>query len=201
MLEKNIGQLSRRELKNKRQIELLEKMPKNSVCAEVGIWSGEFTEKILRVVKPKKLYLIDPWEFHKEEGYERAWYGGRKAKNQDDMEKIYHSVRERFEPEIKSGQIIILRGFSEQTLEKFETASLDWIYIDGNHKYEFVKKDLSSSLDKVKRGGFITGDDYREGGWFNGGVKKAVDEFVDKKLATKVQIVKDQFILKFERDT
>ena len=40
---------------------LLEMMPKNSVCAEIGVNQGQFSKEILEVVQPKKLHLIDPW--------------------------------------------------------------------------------------------------------------------------------------------
>jgi hypothetical protein len=51
------------------------------------------------------------------------------------------------------------------------------VYIDGNHLYEYVIKDLSLSSRKTKIGGYVAGDDYCEGGWWKGSVKKAVDEF------------------------
>ncbi|GAI57889.1 unnamed protein product [marine sediment metagenome] len=55
--------------------------------------------------------------------------------------------------------------------------NLDFVYIDGNHAYEFVKEDIKNYWPKVKKGGVFGGHDYynlskaRE-------VKKAVDEFV-----------------------
>ena len=54
------------------------------------------------------------------------------------------------------------------------------MYIDGNHTYEFVKKDLLCYIPKVKPGGYIICDDYFTdiGEWWSGGVKVAVDEMV-----------------------
>jgi hypothetical protein len=48
---------------------------------------------------------------------------------------------------------------------------------------------------KVKAGGYITGDDYAEGGWWQGGVKKAVDEFVSQGHGTLIQIHQKQYIV------
>ena len=49
---------------------------------------------------------------------------------------------------------------------------------------------------KIKKGGFVTGDDYRlPDHWWKDGVDKAVDEVVDKKLVKSVQIIGHQFIL------
>ena len=69
------------------------------------------------------------------------------------------------------------------------------VYIDGNHLYDFVKKDLNLCYSKVKPGGLITGDDYSEGGWSSGGVKRAVDEFINTGLVKLIQIKNKQFIL------
>ena len=54
---------------------------------------------------------------------------------------------------------------------QFDDASIDAIYIDGDHRYEAVKNDIKAWLPKVKPGGIVAGHDY---GW--DGVKKAVDE-------------------------
>ena len=53
---------------------LLSRLPQNSVGCELGVWKGDFSEEILRMVKPGKLYLIDPWSYQPEFSHE--WYGG-----------------------------------------------------------------------------------------------------------------------------
>ena len=37
----------------------------------------------------------------------------------------------------------------------------DSIYIDGNHEYDFVKKDLENYYPKLKDGGILAGDDFQ----------------------------------------
>lgn len=69
------------------RLTLLNKMPKASVCAEIGVWKGEFSERIYKITEPKQLHLIDPWEFQSE--FSDRMYGGSVAKNQSDMDSIY----------------------------------------------------------------------------------------------------------------
>lgn len=134
---------------------LLERMPRDSVCAEIGVWEGDFSERILEIVKPRELHLIDPWEFQSE--FSNRMYGGKVAKSQRDMETIYQKVRKRFEG---NGVVTLHRGYSSAVLKTFEDGFFDWVYIDGNHYYEFVLRDLQLSWQKVRSGGFVTGDDY-----------------------------------------
>ena len=49
---------------------------------------------------------------------------------------------------------------SEQASNLFADNSLDFVYIDGNHKYEYVLQDLNLWYPKVKQGGYLMGDDY-----------------------------------------
>lgn len=88
---------------------LLKRMPKNSICAEIGAWNGEFTTEIIAKTQPNKVFIIDPYKHV--ESYEGAWYGGEES-SQEKMDAIYQSVRDRFESEIASRSIRhIERGF------------------------------------------------------------------------------------------
>jgi hypothetical protein len=153
-------------------------MPKNSVCAEIGTFEGYFAEKILYFTNPKKLHLIDPWTDLK---YDNAPNQG---------ENRYQNVLELLNQKINRGQVVIHRGYSHEVCNNFEDNYFDWIYIDGNHQYEFVKKDLELYYPKVKMGGFITGDDYGQKD-----VKKAVDEFIATNLVKLIMIKNGQFLL------
>lgn len=175
---------------------VLQKMPKRSVCAEIGVHRGDFSERILEIVQPKELHLIDPWRLEQSEVYDKSYYGKKTVENQNVMDERFNDVLNRFEREIRNKQVIVDRGYSETILQNFQNEYFDWIYVDGNHLYEFVKKDLEICYLKVKISGYITGDDYNEGGWWEGGVKKAVDEFaLNNKKIKLIEIKANQFIL------
>ena len=55
----------------------------------------------------------------------------------------------------------------------FGDASVDWVHLDARHDYQSVKADIQAWLPKVKRGGWLSGDDYDEIKWPE--VVKAVD--------------------------
>ena len=175
---------------------LLQAMPKHAICAEIGVWEGDFSQHILDRTQPAKLHLIDPWRYEQDITYKDSLYGGQIGGSQAKLDKVYARVCKRFAPKIASQQVIIHRGDSHIVGEEFEDQYFDWVYIDGNHLYEFAIRDLHTYYRKVKVGGFITGDDYAEGGWWQGGVKKAVDEFVSQGLVKLIQIDQKQYIVR-----
>jgi len=193
-LKKFIGNFLR-SLTNSRDF-VLESLPKNSIGAEIGVDQGDFSKRIIKIVKPKKLHLIDPWEYQEEKIYKNSLYGGKGGNNQIEIEKKFQNVLIKFRKQIKNDIVTIHRGFSEKVLESFEDDYFDWAYIDGNHLYDFVKKDLELSNLKVKKGGIIALDDYGIEGWWKGGVQKAVDELVTSGLFQVVKIKNNQCILK-----
>ncbi|MGH2787268.1 MAG: class I SAM-dependent methyltransferase [Actinomycetota bacterium] len=178
------------------KMEVLNTMPKNSVCAEVGVWKGDLSAEILGVVRPKKLHLIDPWMFVNDERFADAWYGGAVSRDQRDMDLIYEGVTQRFSTEIEQGTVEVHRRASADSTHLFADEYFDWVYIDGNHLYEAVKEDLEGFLPKLKKGGLLAGDDYTSGGWWDGGVKRAVDEFIRHPYVDVVFLEGAQFVLR-----
>lgn len=73
--------------------------------------------------------------------------------------------------------IIPIQENSSIAVQKFKKASLDLIFIDGNHTYEGVSADLSLYWDKIAEGRVILGHDYAPG---SKGVLQAVAEFKEK---------------------
>ena len=66
-----------------------------------------------------------------------------------------------------------LRSDTREAASQFEDDSLDALFVDADHRYEFVRADIVAWLPKVKPGGLIVGHDY----WNKDpGVVRAVDE-------------------------
>lgn len=143
---------------------------------EVGVCQGIFSEWILQHWHGPLLYLVDPWTDLP--GYRDLPY---------DHEANYHETLTRMLPFV--GRYLILRKTSLEAASQFEDGSLDFVYLDGDHRYEAVRADLEAWYPKVRRGGMLAGDDYGflpeqsvDFGLGNEplifGVKRAVDEFV-----------------------
>jgi hypothetical protein len=119
--------------------ELLSRLPRGKAGAEIGVWRGDFSAKILAVAKPSVLHLVDPWDFSPQ--YPKRWYGGLIAKSQHDMDATFDGVVNRFKGDLR---VRIHRDRSADFYARF-TEPLDWVYIDGDHSLEAVLYDLRSA--------------------------------------------------------
>lgn len=196
LLGGRLGSGAPRETAGHRRQFLLDALPMDSIGAEVGVLDGNFSRQILDSVQPRRLYLIDPWRHQDSDTYKNAWYGGKSAGGQAGMDERYRAVLRRFRGNIRRGQVEVRRGTSAEVLAPMPNDSLDWIYIDGNHLYEYVRQDLQLALAKVRPGGYIAGDDYTEGGWWAGGVKRAVDELTGSPAVRLLRLRDGQFIFR-----
>ena len=71
-------------------------------------------------------------------------------------------------------QLVISDSISASRL--FSDASLDWVHLDARHDYASVKADIEAWLPKIRKGGWLSGDDYDEQKWPD--VVKAVGELL-----------------------
>ena len=72
-------------------------------------------------------------------------------------------------------KIVFIKKKSEDTVNQVPE-NLDFVYIDGNHEYEFIKRDILLYYRKLKHGGVIGGDNFDS---VFPGVARAVLEFAD----------------------
>jgi len=166
--------------------------PRHGVCAEIGVWQGGFSARIVQLRNPRELHLIDPWQF--DPRLPDRMYGGSVAKNQADMDAIMAAVVRRFAdvPAVK-----VHRHKSLDAAKLFPDGYFDWVYIDGDHSYEAVLADLEAWLPKVKPGGAMALDDYiwrDETG--SASVKAAADSFLARHPGHRTRLVQGQFVIR-----
>jgi hypothetical protein len=177
--------------RNRGRAAVLAAMPDRAVCAELGVWKGEFSTEIA-ARNPVQLHLIDPWHF--EPALPNRWYGGALAKSQADMDTIMQDVAHRFR---NRPNVTIHRGKSLDIARQFPDRHFDWIYIDGDHSYQAVLDDLETWQKKMKRGGVICLDDYPwrdESG--RQSVKDAIETFLQSYPAIAGEEIGGQFIIR-----
>jgi len=86
--------------------------------------------------------------------------GYDKDDGSSNKEKL-NAAFEHFSNNVVDGEKIIhIRKTSKEASTLFEDNSLDFVYIDGNHKYASVLEDINTWLPKVRKGMFLGGDDF-----------------------------------------
>lgn len=138
--------------------------------AEIGIGYGFHAKYILDKTNVDKLYLVDPSRFYTNDGFavDVMKHGG--------FEKLIKNIKLNLKPH-ENRYTWFRKGSTEITEEEIPDNSLDAVFIDADHSYQAVIKDLPFWYKKVKVGGWVLGDDYCQKTM---GVKKAVDEFSKK---------------------
>lgn len=131
-------------------------LPTGGIIAEVGTQTGRFADHIFKTARPTKLHLFDL------------------SLELFDKDMLVEPLAD--------GRVEIHIGDSSTQLAKFPAEHFDWLYIDGDHSYSGVKRDMAQAIRTVKRDGFLVFNDYTI--WSplevrNYGVLKAVNELVN----------------------
>jgi hypothetical protein len=174
---------------------ILNMLPKATQGAEIGVHEGNFSLHILKIARPTVLHLIDPWKHQEESAYQGARYGGLMTTGQEGMDVRFQRVQDRFDRLVKAGRVVLHRKFSDQAAAEFEDGSLGWVYIDGNHTYECVLRDLELYFEKLSPEGILAGDDYGDVGWWKNGVTRAVQTFAQAHPNVNVVVMANQFLI------
>jgi len=150
---------------------------RNLVGIEIGVHDGWHALDLMENLPIDKLYLIDPYKSY-EDYYESIGNPRKTQKALNERMKVAQKILKKYGDRVK-----FIRKLSDDAVGDFEDESIDFIYIDGNHQYEFAKKDVENYYPKVKKGGVIGGDDYTHSPETESerfGVFKAVNEFFKK---------------------
>ena len=94
--------------------------------------------------------------------------------------KSVNKLLKKFEKNIN-----IIRGNSNDVLKEINLDGIDYVFLDGGHKYETVRNDLENLTQIVNNKGTILCDDYNLS--YAPGIKKAINEYVfDKNYDLKI---------------
>jgi len=141
---------------------------KSVVGVEIGVFQGAHAEFILRTLNVKRLYLVDPFDSNDPD------FAGRCKPLIDASEAV---AEKRLAP--YADKLVWLRVRSDDAVDKIEE-ELDFVYIDGNHGYDFVMRDIKNYFRLVRPGGWIGGHDYMMRRSPPIEVKRAVDDFISE---------------------
>lgn len=143
------------------------------LAAELGVFKGDNAASLLATLNPKHLTLLDTWsagEFKNaikdETGQMEPWLDDKSALNayyggQTDQQvfwdRLHSGVTSRFADQ---SQVTVIKGDSTTLHNRAaqQTVSLgkyDFLYVDGNHRFEPVFRDLMLYSELVGDNGII----------------------------------------------
>ena len=123
--------------------------------AEIGVYTGQYSDTLLACAPGLTLLCVDPWAGRR--------MAGHFVRTQRRLEKYGDTAK-------------IMRMTSVEAAKLVPDRSLDFVYIDALHDFSSVMLDILLWAPKVKPGGIVSGHDYVCG--YQIGVIPAVDAFV-----------------------
>jgi len=128
--------------------------------AEVGVAGGHYSEELCRFISNLELLCVDPWEKYSEN-----------PRGQDNQEEMHNRTKKVLAPY----KVKLVKAKSMDAVRNVAMESLDFVYIDGHHGFDYVMQDLIEWSKRVKKGGIVSGHDYYRFRW--AGVVDAVDAY------------------------
>lgn len=128
-------------------------------AVEVGTHRGRFAARFLAGWGGRLLTCVDPWAAGYDPG-DPAALGDRAADRRAALAAL----------SAFPGRFRVLDLTSAAAAPTFAADSLDFVYIDGDHRPEHVRADLAAWWPKVRPGGLLAGHDFlcpgeNAGGW------------------------------------
>src|SRR5262249_3794937 len=128
-----------------------------AVFVEIGAYLGRSTSylaaAIQRARKRIRVYVVDLWD-----GW--FWNDDRQAVPMNEGSDVFWHFMRNMRRQGLDEVLCPLKMSSEKAALLFEDGSVDFVFVDGDHGYEAVKRDLAAWFPKVKAGGVLAGHDY-----------------------------------------
>jgi methyltransferase family protein len=167
-----------------------------AVFVEVGAYLGRsslyLASRIQASGKRIRVYVVDLWDGwlyddYREDSSEAP--GDEKGPEWEDVFwRFIRNVRHAGVEDV----IYPLKMPSEQAASLFEDGTLDFVFLDADHSYEAVRRDVEAWFPKVKRRGVLGGHDYLHPDF--PGVRRAADEFF-REQELPLQVLGSSFLV------
>lgn len=152
----------------------------NNTMIEIGSYMGESTSLFAATKAFSRVFAVEPFQGTEEFNdllRQQFLDKGLSCPYGNSKDEIWTFVYKLFKENTKHHkEIRLLKNYSYEVVDSFVDKSIELIYIDADHEYDSVKRDLELFLPKVCPGGIIAGHDYHEERW--PGVVQAVNELV-----------------------
>jgi hypothetical protein len=151
---------------------LAERATASIIICEAGCYKGRST-MVLADNCPGVVMAVDPYsgDYLSNNGESLGHFGNN----------ILDQFNENLKHHLESHKVIHVRcNFRDFVF----TLKPDFIFLDGDHRYQTVKADICHAKSMILKGGILSGHDYNHPDW--PGVKKAVDECFGE---SKIQLV------------
>ena len=113
--------------------ELLARLPRHGIIGEVGTLYGDFAVQIMHYCQPRELHIIDIG---------------------------FNNLRRENEAALRAYGCRFHQGMSWEAIGRFPDRYFDVLYIDADHSFDAVVKDLDQASRAVREDGLIICNDY-----------------------------------------
>lgn len=117
--------------------------------AEVGVAEGIYSRVLCETIPDLRLYAVDLWA-----PYKRGFSDAR-IKNQEMQDEALALAHEKLD----KYNVAFIQKPSLQASFEISDESLDFVYIDGDHAFDYAMMDIILWSYKIKPGGIVSGHD------------------------------------------
>jgi len=172
--------------------EFLNELGLTGRAVEIGTHQADFASLFYRKWKGQHLTCVDPWATMSE------YYDQSKClwnSDPDNRDKDYAIAKQKMDEVGKPYRM--LKMTSLEASKRHDLHELDFVYLDGNHEYRWVRQDLFLWWDHLKPGGVLAGHDIicpgEDAGWGKE-IQPAVFEFATERSLTVNLIVESKWL-------
>ena len=141
--------------------------------AEIGVFTGIFSEYLLLRSKPAIFHMVDSW--HLTYGTHFPDWGPDTASGRLSTEAAIAAARHRCS-NYRGAEVVVAKSL--EWIRSLAPGSLDWVYLDSSHTYQDTLAELHAIEEKIAENGVILGDDaWTDRSSVHYGVFQAITEF------------------------